>query len=262
MTPADIDRHTAETRELLKDASYKPVNPKMGGLNPYQAQDIPGAVQGGDMTFAWAFAWSPEAEKQRVAWDYLIQGFNLCLGEIYPECKVVASTFQIESPQQVSLILAQYYAKMRRSLRGNVTFIEVDVVCNKKCNPFEADFDIGLPDCKDRWAMMPFNPGVMFARDTPGAQRFLDTAMEYACDMPGNFPVWYAYQLALGQTWHALKDEVNIKIFPNEEYNWSPDVYAPSDAYFIHLKGARKAMQRDYVVPLVEGRRGRLILPK
>lgn len=262
MTPADIDRHTADVRALLKDASYKPVALRLATLNPYEASTIAGAKQTGDMTFAWAFGWSKEAEAQRAAWEQLIRGFQICLGEVYPDCQVATSTFKIEKAADVALLLAQYYAKMRRSVRGNLAFIEADVVCNKRCNPFEVDFDIGIPDCHDRWAMMPFNPGVLFSRDTPGAQRFFDTAMEYACDIPGNFPSWYAYQLALGHAWHVLKDEVNIKVFPHEEYNYSPDIYAPTDAYFIHLKGPRKAMQRDYVTSVMEGRRGHLVLPK
>ena len=262
MTPADIDRHTAEVRELLKGTGHKPVALRPGRTNPYEASKIEGVKQTGGMTFAWAFGWSKEAEAQRPAWEHLIRGFQVCLGEVYPECQVANSIFKIEKSADVALMIAQYYAQMRRSLRGNLVYIEVDVVCNKRCDPFEADFDIGIPDAPDSWAMMPFNPGVVFSRDTPGAQKFFDTAMEFACDIPGNFPQWYVYQLALAHTWHVLKDVVNIKIFPNEVYNYSPDVYAPSDAYFIHLKGPRKAMQRDYVVPIIEGRRGRFMLPQ
>ena len=205
--------------------------------------------------------WSPEANAQKEAWVQLITGMKLAMGAIYPECPVAWAEFNIGSAAHVSLVLAQYYAKSRRDLRGNVAFIEADVVCNKRCDPFEADFDIGIPEAKDQWAMMPFNPGVMFVKDTPGAQRFLDEAMRYATHIPGNFPAWYAYQLALGQAALALKDEVKIKAFPQEEYNHNPDIYAPTDAYFIHLKGPRKAMQRDYIVPIIEGKRGCLILP-
>lgn len=262
MTPADIDRHTAEMRLRLRDASHKPVVVQPGMINPYTASAVTGVQQPGPMTFAWAFGWSKEAEAQRPAWESLIRGFQLCLGEIYPECKVANSTFTIAKSEDVAIMIAQYYAKTRRSLRGNLVYIEADVVCNRRCNPFEADFDIGLPDSADGWAMMPFNPGVVFSRDTPGAQRFFDTAMQFACDIPGNFPKWYAYQMALMHTWHVLKDEVNIKIFPHQEYNYPPDVYAPTDAYFIHLKGPRKAMQRDYVAPVLQGRRGHLIVPK
>lgn len=262
MTPADLDRHTAETRELLKDASRHKVTGPANALHPYEAGSTANIVQKGPITFASAFMWSKEIEPQRQAWQHLTTGFKAALSEVYPDCTLMWSEFNIPSPAHVAIVLGQYYAKMRRALRGNLIYVEVDVVCNKRCDPFEADFDIGIPDCKDQWAMMPFNPGVMFVKDTPGAQRFLDTAMEYACHIPGNFPSWYAYQMALGCAWQALKDEVNIKIFPNEEYNWSPDVYAPSDAYFIHLKGARKQMQRDYIVPLIEGRRGQIMVPK
>lgn len=261
MTPAELDRYTAETREKLQTVGPHPFAEQAQGLQPYKIGATQGVTPSGPFTFAWAFIWSKEAREQKQAWDHLLTGFKLAMHEMYPNCTVASSEFNAESAQHVALILAQYYAKMRRTLRGNLVYIEADVVCNKPCDPFEADFDIGIPDCKDQWAMMPFNPGVMFVKDTPGAQLFLDTAMEYATHVPGNFPTWYAYQLALGYTYMALKDRVNIKVFPHEEYNWSPDVYAPTDAYFIHLKGPRKKMQRDYIVPIIEGRRGRLIVP-
>jgi len=262
MAPADIDRYTAETREELKGPTARHrISGAQDILRPYEAGPAPDAKPG-PFTFVSAFMWSPEANAQKVAWQHLITGMKLAAGEVYPDCPMYWSEFSIGSAQHVSQVLAQYYAKARRTLRGNVVFIEADVVCIKRCDPFEAEFDIGLPDARDKWAMMPFNPGVMFIKDTPSAQRFLDATMEYASHIPGNFPAWYAYQLALGYSYLALKDEVNIKIFPHEQYNWPPDVYAPTDAYFVHLKGARKAMQRDYIVPLIEGRRGHLILPR
>ena len=259
MTPADLDRYTAETREKLK--STVRVDDARSSLRPYEPGTARGDAKSGPFTFASAVMWSPEINAQKQGWDHLILGCKLAMKELYPECPLAWSEFNIQSSQHVSQIIAQYYAKTRRTLRGNIVYIEADVVCNKVCDPFEADFDIGLPDSKDMWAMMPFNPGVMFVKDTPGAQRFLDTTMEYALHIPGNFPAWYAYQLALAAAYALLKDEVNIKIFPHAEYNWSPDVYAPTDAYFVHLKGDRKKMQRDYIVPIVEGRRGRLIVP-
>ena len=260
MTPADLDRYTAETREELKDASPHRISGQRDILHPYEAGSPP-EPRPCPFTFASAFLWSPEANAQKQAWTYLITGMKLAANVLYPDCPLAWSEFQIAKVDYVSLVLAQFYAKTRRTVRGNLVYIEADVVCNKRCDPFEADFDIGIPDAKDKWAMMPFNPGVMFVKDTPGAQRFLDTAMEYASHIPGNFPAWYAYQLALGYTYMALKDEIAIKVFPHAEYNWSPDVYAPTDAYFVHLKGPRKAMQRDYIVPIIEGKRGCLILP-
>jgi hypothetical protein len=260
MTPAEIDRYTVETREELKGptAAHRICGPR-DILHPYEAGPPP--AQTGPFTFVSAFMWSPEANAQKQAWTQLVTGMRLAAGEIYPDCPFAWQEFQIGKSDYVSQVLAQYYAKARRTIRGNLVFIEADVVCIKRCDPFEADFDIGIPDAKDKWAMMPFNPGVMFVKDTPGAQRFLDTTMEYASHIPGNFPVWYAYQLALGYTYMALKDAVNIKVFPHAEYNWSPDVYAPTDAYFVHLKGGRKAMQREYIVPIIEGKRGRLYVP-
>jgi len=262
MTPADIERHSAEVKALLKDASYKRIEAaKLGGVDPYDAgkEALPAMI--GPMTFAWAFAWTPQVEQQRKGWEALIQGFKLAMGTVYPDCGVATTEVQGENGRQVPLLLAQLYARMRRTIRGPMVILEADVVCNKRCDPFEVDFDIGLTDCQDKWPMMPFNAGVMFVRDTPNAQRFLDTAMEYACNIPQNCDPWYLYQFGLSHAYLALKDEINIKIFPYEEYNYTPGVYAPTDAYFVHLKGDRKKMQRDYILPLLEGQRGRIVLP-
>ena len=260
MTPADIARHTAETRELLKDASYKRIDATKGGFNPYDGHSETPPNTIGSMTFVWAFSWTPEIEPNRAGWEQLIQGFKLALSVIYPDCGVISTDVKVEKSRQFPMALAQIYAKTRRAVRGPLVILEADVVCIKRCDPFEAEFDIGLTDCQDQWPMMPFNAGVMFARDTPNAQRFLDTAMEYACNIPQNCDPWYAYQFALSHTYLALKDEVRIKVFPHEEYNHTPTVYSPTDAYFVHLKGDRKAIQRDYVLPLLEGQRGRLVV--
>lgn len=262
MTPADIEQHSAEAKHRLRDASYKRLDPaKFGGFDAYQADPHSAPKTIGPMTFAWAFAWTPQAEQQRKAWESIIYGFKVSLSLVYPDCGVAFSELQVGDGRQVPLILSQVYAKMRRGIRGPMVIVEADVVCNRRCDPFENDFDVGLTDCQDKWPMMPFNAGVIFAKDTPNAQRFFDAAMEYTCNIPQNYDPWYAYQFGLSHAYLALKDEVNIKIFPYEEYNYTPTVYAPTDAYFVHLKGQRKAMQRDYVLPLIEGQRGRLVLP-
>ena len=260
MTPAELDNYTAETREKLKDASWCRVGEKIDLLQPYEAGP-PLAPTTAPFTFASAFMWSPEANAQKPAWMALVAGMRMALGKIYPDCPHAWSEFTIDSAKHIALVLAQFYAKTRRTARGNLVYIEADVVCNKRCNPFEADFDIGICDSKEKWPMMPFNPGVMFAKDTPGAQKFLDTAMEYASHIPLGFSAWYAYQVGLSHAYLVLKDKVNIKVFPHAEYNWSPDVYAPTDAYFIHLKGPRKGMQGEYLAAIAEGKRGNLILP-
>jgi len=253
MLPEYIKQHTAEVAELLKDASYKRLMPQVG-FDPYVADDkrIP-LVPGAPFTFAWAFAWTKPLEDNRAAWEQLIQGFKLALGVTHPTARVAHAPLTVEGPRIFPLAAAQMYAKFRRTIEGPIIFIEVDVVCNRPCNPFEGlDFDIGLTDCEGQWPMMPFNPGVMFANDTPGAQRFLDTAMEYACNFPQNGDPWYLYQMGLSHAYLALKDQVKIQIFPHEMYNYAPDQPEPTDAYFVHLKGDRKRFQRDFVVPLLD----------
>ena len=260
MTPENLDRYTAEIQELLKDASYKKVPVSEGSLNPYTPFKTEGQ-QKGPITFVQCFSWTPEAEKQRPAWESLIMGCKLAHQAIYPDCSFIEMGFNCPNSRMVPLGLFQMYAKMRRTLRGPLVFIEPDIVCNKRCDPFEAYFDIGIPDTEAHWPMMPFNPGVLFVRDTEPAQKFLDTVMEYSCSFPQNGDPWYLTQLGLSHAYLVLKDTVKITIFPYEEYNHAPNIYAPTDAYFVHLKGNRKKLQRDFVLPITEGRQGRLIVP-
>jgi hypothetical protein len=247
---ADLDRYSAEAAALLKDASYKRIAVAPGGFDPYTPADLSSPRQG-PMTFAWGFSWTPKLEQQRPAWEMLVHGFKLAMGHTYPDCDVATMEVMVDSDRNVPMALAQVYSKFRRSIRGPMVVIETDVVCNRRCVPFEHEFDIGLTDCQDQWPMMPFNAGVMFAHDTPGAQRFLDAAMEYSCNIPQNFDPWYAYQFGLSHAYLALKGEIKIKIFPCKEYNYTPTVYAPTDAYFVHLKGDRKRMQREFIAPLI-----------
>jgi hypothetical protein len=104
---------------------------------------------------------------------------------------------------------------------------------------------------------MPFNAGVQFYKDTPGAQKYLDTVMEIAHDIPQGVAPWFVNQMAMRLAYEMLRGEIKVKIFPHALYNFVPDIVQPTEAYFVHLKGQRKSMVREYLRPVLENKLGR-----
>lgn len=264
MSPDAIDQYTKDVTELLNSDAKQRVDPAWN-IMPYDPIDI---VYEDDktpqpFTIVAAWVWTEFARLQREPWEAMQKGFMLAANMAYPEAKVV----RLDLPDMIAKrpghddgswriipqMFLQAFAKARRSVRGPMACLDMDVVCNRPCNPFESEFDVGLTTSKEMWPMMPFNGGVHFYHDTPGAQLYLDMVMELTCSWPANSDPWYSSQLAQMQAYLHLRDRVKFKFFPHDLYNYTPEVYHPTDAYFVHLKGLhRKGLHRDYVLALLE----------
>lgn len=243
MSPAEIDAYTAQVDQQLRSP---PRRLETSELEPY----TPGnAAEQRPLTFGYVFV-----DFGDEGWKILVQGFRLAIATLYPEAAVATVNFVVEHRDLVPVVGTQAYAKLRRTFRGDLILIDPDVICRRRCDPFGLDFDVGLTDSKEKWPFMPFNSGVQFYKDTTGAQKYLDTVMEIASHIPQGIAPWYANQQAMRLAYEMLRGEVRFKIFPHEQFNYSPDVVAPTDAYFVHLKGTRKKMIRDYLVPVLENR--------
>lgn len=205
---------------------------------PYEAAtfDAPPAA----VTFAFAFV-----DYGDVLWRQILNSFKLSLHTVYKNCNIANVPFEC-AKEDFNKAYLQTYAKMRRSIRGNITFLDTDVIANRYCDPYTEDFDVGLTDSAITYPLMPFNAGVLFTKDTPGAQLFMDAVMEYANQQP-DAPYWYLNQIAMYTAYLNLKDRVKFKIFPNALYNHTPDEAGPTDAYFVHLKGQRKHLVLPYL---------------
>ena len=149
-------------------------------------------------------------------------------------------------------------AKARRDYRGPMMFLDIDVLAYY---PIPKDFWTGNWDIAlskrdhDEWPLMQFNEGVFFANDTPGAQQFLNVYADAAnkvskglADFPGG---WWISQLALTHAYEATKYTVNIKILDHAKFNFIPDKPVATNAYFIHFKGDRKKLMRQYLAGLL-----------
>jgi hypothetical protein len=240
------DEYTARVDAALRQPPRRLESSKLG---PYEA--APGERPPVPITFGYVFVnYGDEA------WGLLVQGFRLALATLYPDCRVATIDLDVDK-DFVPMVGTQVLAKLRRSFRGNMAFLDPDVIAYRRCDPFDADFDVGLTDSRETWPIMPFNAGVQFYKDTPGAQKYLDTVMEIAHDIPQGVYPWFTNQMAMRLAYEMLRGEVKFKIFPHALYNFVPDIVQPTDAYFVHLKGQRKSMVREYLRPVLENKLGR-----
>lgn len=239
--------------EILRESRHKPVGPQLGALAPYEplAVDTPA---GASFLAYFLVGWTPKMRLEEDAWKAMIANFQASLQLMHPSVALASTQIELEDGRYFPLYMSQAYAKMRRSVRGNIAFMDFDIVAYNRCDPFEDDFDVGLTDCEDLWPMQPFNAGVQFYRDTPAAQEYLDLVMEMTCCIPGNMDPWYCQQISMGTAYHMLKDRVKFKIFDHTEWNYTPpgSMYVPTDAYFVHARGQRKNLHQVYIAELIK----------
>lgn len=250
-----IERYTKRVTDLLRGTSYRPVPTAIGGTDCYGT--LAGApTPGPDVPFVACniISWGADMDKEKEAWDQMIKNHKISLAITHPTASIISMQGPPDVGRGFPLIMAQNYAKLRRSIRGNLAFFDVDIVAYNPCDPFDEDFDIGLTDCDDLWPMQPFNAGVQFVKDTPGAQKYLDMVMEMTFAIPGNMDPWYCQQISMGTVYHMLKNEVKFAIFPHEKYNFTPAglSFEETDAYFVHARGPRKNLHYEYTKRLVE----------
>lgn len=232
-----MDQYTQEVSERLRD--LEPTPSHFLDTMPYEA--AAGEPPRGPLTVCYAHTDFEDTKKE---WEIVVRAFRLAATTVYPDCSLATIGFSCEK-DGVMPVRSQIYAKMRRSIRGNHVFIDTDVMCNRRVDHvFDEDFDVGLTDSPLKLPLMPFNDGVIFAKDTPGAQLYFDMVMEMSNRIP-RMDGGYLHQIAMCAAYHVLKDRVKFKILPHAEYNFSPGNTEPTEAYFIHLKGKRKALLKE-----------------
>ena len=167
-----------------------------------------------------------------------IKRFLDSVGKVYPESQVVncAISCKIEVAMAAR---AQRYAELRKEVRGNLILCDTDIEAKKPFEDWGGQWEIGLTESQEKTPLMPFNGGMIFAKDSPGAQHFLDEVRWAANIIPQGFQyLWYIDQLALG---YVAKGNPVVKVF-GAECNYIPRFNGDKpDVYFMHYKGNRKA---------------------
>jgi len=249
MKAGAIKDYSDRVKRLLWDAHYRPVSYDPKGIDPYTPAKLEGEYNAdAPFTVATVQAWSPELEREPEAWKSLFATAKHSWALTYPTANHVhIEAGTIPSGKVFPIVAAQTYAKLRRSVRGNLIIADLDVIAYHPTNPFEMEFDVGLTDCDDLWPSQPFNAGVLFLRDTPAAQDFCDTCAQITTAIPGNIDPWYMYQIAMRIAYDMLRETTEFMVFPHAEYNFTPeDVFEETDAFFVHSRGQRKNLQYEY----------------
>ena len=182
--------------------------------------------------------------------------FRSSCSKTYPNCEFLVCSTEAKF-EEFLRGRAQIYAQARREYRGPMMFLDIDVLAYYPLPKdfWEGNWDIALTRSTADWPLMQFNEGVIFANDTPGAMQFLNSYAEAAnkvskglADFPGG---WWITQLALTHAYEKLKHVVDIKVLDHEKFNFIPDKPIATNAYFIHFKGERKKLMRQYLAGLL-----------
>lgn len=240
----DISEYTKIIEKRIANPNFPET--ETSGLKPYEIMDIPVSPTQFPITFCYVYV-----DYGKEEWDEYVAYFLASIQYTYSDCGLSTIHYKVDFNGFIPA-RTQAYAKMRRNVRGNLIMLDLDVIAYQYCDPFIEDFDVGLTDSHYQRPLMPFNAGVMFFKDTPGAQKFLDLVMEISCNIPQGLDSWWVDQIAMRIAYEQLKGEVKFKIFPHELYNFTPEngVQA-TEAYFIHLKGDRKHMMRQYLACVI-----------
>jgi hypothetical protein len=146
-----------------------------------------------------------------------------------------------------------------------VIFIDTDVLIGEELDVFDWNFDVGLT-WRDTLRSMPYNFGVIFARNTASARSFFAKLAEIAQGFPGG--IWYVDQISLAMLMgvgypekrriSVYMDEavyiVGAKIFtfPCDKYNFSPDLPPKQKLPVAHFKGQRKQWLDNYYKEFID----------
>lgn len=168
----------------------------------------------------------------------------------HPGAQVIETGYECPV-EHVMLYRAAVYAKIRRQVRGNILFLDTDVIVAKPLTDVVwEEWDLALvPGRKvDPYLIMPYCGGMIFSRDTPEAQAWFDLTFKSANSLPQGMITngWWVDQL--GMAW-AAEHTPNLKVVVADPdlYNYVPEIEAPTDAFLVHLKGPRKHMMPYYL---------------
>lgn len=187
---------------------------------------------------------------------------KFCVASIKHTYSNVVNTYHIKYKTEKQFLLStrtQLYMKMRNDIRGNLIFIDTDVIAYNAIpdDIWDMDFDIGLTPNEENWPLMPFNSGVMFVKDTPEAAIYMKSVAHTASNVPegmhwatkeiGDYSDWWIDQLSIANNYYRLKDQIKFIFFNKELFNYIPEGPQATDAYFVHCKGSRKSLMKQYL---------------
>jgi hypothetical protein len=158
--------------------------------------------------------------------------------------------------------------------QGPSVLIDVDLLIQKDpFGLFDGGFDIGLTYTDDP-ALHPFNSGVIFVDPARPARvrRYFDLLARRVESYAPEFQEWYGDQMAIAALLDdpdystaspaiidQTKDEINYRLWPTEQWNYSLPLGDDNKPIFqeapvpgiLHFKGERKALMLRYAVEIL-----------
>lgn len=181
--------------------------------------------------------------------------FRESVNRVYPDMKLLKAMFTC--PKDVVMAArTDIYDTMRRTYRGNLIFLDTDIIFLR---PLPRDFwdgpwSVGLVGSRVATLLMPFNGGVIFSKDTVESQKFFSDVKAASTDVSQGLinNNWFIDQLAMRYAYEQ-QTKATFKTFPWSHYNYTPDL-DPRDfdrdepeAHIVHLKGNRKHLMPHYL---------------
>ena len=167
---------------------------------------------------------------------------------IYPTASIYHVDLNCDQAHSM-VYRAGAYAQMRRKLRGPMVCLDTDIVAMRPA-PLDAlftkEWDIALVKGGD-YVLMPWCGGFFMAQDNEKAQAWFDETFRAANSLPEGMVTnsWWVDQLAM--SWAAEHiDGLRVMELPQNLFNFVPEKAQSTMAYFVHLKGPRKHLMRQY----------------
>jgi hypothetical protein len=185
-------------------------------------------------------------------YNKLVDYWKISISKTYPDCNI--GTVSFYTPEETFIpARTMMYKRLRNEVRGNLIFLDTDIIAYNRLpsNFWEEDFDIGLTNNDKTWPLMPFNGGVVFSKDTDAAKEYFELMELASCNVAEGLPGWWTDQLAQRLCYDQLKEKVKFKIFHHKLYNFIPETAQATEAYFVHCKGPRKHLMRQYLASLL-----------
>lgn len=185
--------------------------------------------------------------------------FQRSIAHVYPNESFV--TINIINPfTEFMRARTVCYTRMRKQNTGNMIHLDVDIIAYRKLplQFWDQDFDIALTTGQHKYSIMPYSEGIIFSKDTPGAHKFFEDYAGFVKNVPeglidGPRADWWLGQIALNMAYlkSAASKEVKFLILDDKEFNFTPNAPVATNAYFVHFKGDRKHLMRQYLAGLL-----------
>lgn len=182
------------------------------------------------------------------------------------EGEIIIPGYHDKPFMMMNVVCQAHWLSMRPATGEVVCFLDVDAFMNKPLPDLGNDWDVA-PTWRENMGhlsqQMPYNYGVVFARQTVVAQAAWWWMAQHIYYQTPKHQKWYANQIALRELCGPPADDISVreheyfnvtvKPLPGDIWNYTPEGEEDvSDKYFVHCKGNRKDLLAYYHTEIME----------